>query len=85
MLNGLLKNPAVKYQKRALSLGLDLSVQNWNNLKRNVNLKLDLTKKRYSIFTDAMQLLKSNEVVKFVMADINCRLKVALKDGLFFK
>ena len=28
-----------------------------------------------------MQLVKNNEAVKFVTADINCRLKVALKDG----
>ena len=54
------------------------------NLKRNVKVKLDLTKKRYSIFTEAMQLVKNNEVVKFVMADSNCCLKVAFKDGNSF-
>ena len=31
------------------------------NLKRNVKVKLDLTKKRYSIFTKAMQLVKNSE------------------------
>ena len=51
------------------------------NLKRNVKVKLVLTKKRYSIFTEAMQLVKYNEAVKFVMTDINCRLKVVFKDG----
>ena len=50
------------------------------NLKRNVKVKLDLTKKRYLIFTETMQLVK-NEAVKFVMAGINCRLKVVFKDG----
>ena len=50
------------------------------NLKRNVKVKLDLTKK-HSIFTEAMQLVKYNEAVKFVMTDINCRLKVVFKDG----
>ena len=53
------------------------------NLKRNVKVKLDLTKK-HSIFTEAMQLVKNNEVVKFVMADSNCCLKVAFKDGNSF-
>ena len=51
------------------------------NLKRNVKLKLDLTKKRYSIITEVIQLVKNNKVVKFVMADINCHLKVVFKDG----
>ena len=56
------------------------------NLKRNVKVKLDLTKKHYLIFTEAMQVVKNNEAVKFVMADINCRLKVVFKDdnSLFF-
>ena len=46
-----------------------------------MKVKLDLIKKHYLIFTKAMQLVKNNEAVKFVTADINCRLKVALKDG----
>ena len=56
------------------------------NLKRNVKVKLDLTKKRYSIFTETMQLVKDNQTVKSVMIDSNCRLKVVFKDGnsLFF-
>ena len=56
------------------------------NLKRNVKVKLDLTTKHYLIFTEAMQVVKKNEAVKFVMADINCRLKVVFKDdnSLFF-
>ena len=51
------------------------------NLKCNVKVKLDLTKKRYLFFTEPMQLVKNNEAVKFVMADITCRLKVVFKDG----
>ena len=51
------------------------------NLKRNLKVKLDLTKKRYSTFTEAMQLVKNNKAVKFVMAGINYRLKVVFKDG----
>ena len=55
------------------------------NLKPNVKVKLDLTKK-HLIFTEGMQLVRNNEDVKFVMADINCCLKVVFKDGnsLFF-
>ena len=45
----------------------------WKNLKRNVKVKLNLTKKHYSIFTKAMQLVKNSKAVKYVMADINCR------------
>ena len=45
-----------------------------------MKVKLDLTKKRYLIFTETMQLVK-NEAVKFVMAGNNCRLKVVFKDG----
>ena len=51
------------------------------NLKLNVKVKLDLTKKRDSVFTEAMQLVKNNNAVKFVMANINCRLKVVFKYG----
>ena len=51
------------------------------NLKHNVKVKLDLTKKRYLIFTEATQLVTKNEAIKFVMTYINCRLKVIFKDG----
>ena len=51
------------------------------NLKRNVKVKLDLTKKHYSIFTEAMQFVKNNKSVKLVMADINYRLKVVFNNG----
>ena len=50
-------------------------------MKRNVKVKLDLTKTRYLTFTEAMQQVKNSEAVKFVMSDINCRLKVVFKDG----
>ena len=45
---------------------------------------MDLTKKRYSIFTEAMQLEKNNKAVKFVMAEINCYLKAVFKNIFFF-
>ena len=46
-----------------------------------MKVKLDLTKKRYLIFTEAMQLVKDRKAVKFVMADINCCLKLVFKDS----
>ena len=51
------------------------------NLKHNVKVKLDFTKKRYLIFTEATQPVKKNEAIKFVMTYINSRLKVIFKDG----
>ena len=51
------------------------------NLKNIVKLKLDLTKNRYKIFTKAMETVKGYDNVNYVMADINCRLKVVFKDG----
>ena len=51
------------------------------NLKSNVNLKLDLTKNRYKTFTKAIETVKSYDNVNYVMVDINCQLKVVLKDG----
>ena len=50
-------------------------------MKHNVKVKLGLTKKHYSIFTEAMQFIKNNKSVKLVMADINCRLKVVFNNG----
>ena len=50
------------------------------NLKGNVKVKLDLTKKCYLIFTEAIQLAKNSEAAKYVMADINCCLKIVFKD-----
>ena len=51
------------------------------NLKNNVMLELDLTKNRNKIFTKAIETVKSYDNVNYVMADINCRLKVVFKDG----
>ena len=56
---------------------------NRKNLKRNVKVKLDLTKKRYLIFSEALKLSQNFESVNFVMVDINCRLKVVFKDGSY--
>ena len=54
---------------------------------KNVKFKLDLTKNRHKIFTIiAIETVKSYDNVNYVMADINCRLKVVFKDesGNFF-
>ena len=56
------------------------------NLKNDVKLKLDLTKNKYKNFTKAIGTVKSCDNVNYVMVDINCRLKVVLKNGngIFF-
>ena len=53
---------------------------------KNIKFKLDLTKNRHKIFTIAIETVKSYDNVNYVMADINCRLKVVFKDesGNFF-
>ena len=58
-----------------------MSYRSTANLKKNVKLKLDLTKNRYKIFTKAIETVKSYDNVNYVMTDINCRLKVVFKDG----
>ena len=58
-----------------------MSYRSTANLKKNVKLKLDLTKNRYKIFTKAIETVKRYDNVNYVMLDINCRLKVVFKDG----
>ena len=41
---------------------------------------LDLKKKRYKIFTDAIDFVRAYKNVDYVMVDIKCRLKVFLKN-----
>ena len=48
---------------------------------KNAKVRLDLTKKRYKIFTDAIDFVKAYKNVDYVMVDINCRLKVVFKNG----
>ena len=50
-------------------------------LKNNVSVHLDLTKNRYAILKEARQIVEKNEKIKFVYADINCRMKVHPKVG----
>ena len=46
-----------------------------------MKVRLDLTKKRYRIFTDAIDFVKAYKNVDYVMVDINCQLKVFFKNG----
>ena len=48
---------------------------------KNKSVQLDLTKKRYSILKEARKKVEGNDRVKFVFADINCRLKVKFSDN----
>ena len=50
-------------------------------LKGNVRVRLDLTKERYNLLTYARKRVESLDDVDYVYADINCRLKVRMKEG----
>ena len=54
----------------------------YRNRKRlkDVRIKLDLTKRRYRILKDAIDLTKEHPDLDYVFADVNCRLKVVFKD-----
>ena len=45
-----------------------------------MNVQLDLTKKRYKIFTDAIDFVKAYKNVDYLMVDISCQLKVLFKN-----
>ena len=46
----------------------------------NVKISLDLTTSRYILWRKAIDLVENKENVKFVYADINCRLKVRFEN-----
>ena len=54
--------------------------RNRNKLKK-AKVKIDLTKRRYDIYKDAINFVKNYSKVNFVMVDINCRLKVIFTNG----
>ena len=60
--------------------------RNRNKLKK-AKIKIDLTKRRFDIYTDAINSVKNYSKVNFVMADFNCRIKVVFTNGksYFFK
>ena len=47
---------------------------------KDVHIKLDLTKSRYGILKDAVDLAKEHPVLDYFFADVNCRLKVVFRD-----
>ena len=47
-----------------------------------VTVRLDLTKQRYDLLKEARKLVDGHPNVKFVYADINCRLKVKFNEGI---
>ena len=54
---------------------------NRKNVEHNVKVKLNLTKKLYSILNETMQLVNKSEIVNFVLADIYCHVKVVFEDS----
>ena len=54
--------------------------QNRKRLK-DVRIKLDLTKRRYKILKDAIDIAKEHPDLYYVYAYVNCRLKVVFKGG----
>lgn len=51
-----------------------------NNMKNNVRVKLDLTKKRYNLLVSADKIVANINSVKFCYADMNCRPKIIWSD-----
>ena len=55
---------------------------------RGVKLRLDLTKSRYNLLSDANNHVKEIPTIRFCYVDVNCRLKVKLtgedQDDVFF-
>ena len=50
---------------------------------KDVSVKLDLTKKRHNILKSARSIADKKQDVKYVFADVNCRLKVVFNEGTF--
>ena len=50
------------------------------NMKDNIKAHIDLTKKRHSLLKSASNLVKDVDRILFCYADINCCLKIKLKD-----
>ena len=57
----------------------------YRNRKRpkDVRIKLDLTKRRYGILKNAVDLAKEHQGLDYIFADVNCCLTVGFKDGTF--
>ena len=57
--------------------------QNRKKAKNGVKVKLDLTRRRRGILTQAIEFGEKHELIDFVFTDVNCNLAVRLKDGGF--
>ena len=49
----------------------------------SLGFRIDLTKIRLKLLTDARKMIENKEGVDFVFADVNCRLTVKLSNGSF--
>ena len=49
--------------------------------KYGIRVKMDMTRSRYSVYKNAVELVKENANVKYVYCDINCRLKIKFADN----
>ena len=45
-------------------------------MSKNVRIKVDLTKKKFTLLLSANEFVRNTSLVKFWLADINCRLKI---------
>ena len=50
---------------------------------KDVSVKLDLTKKRHNILKSVRSIADEKQDVKYVFANVNCRLKVVFNEGTF--
>ena len=50
------------------------------NMKDNIKVYVDLTKKRHSLLKSTSNLVKDVDKILFCYAHINCRLKIKWKD-----
>ena len=58
-------------------------------IDKNVRIKVDLTKKRFTLLSSANEYVRNASLVKFCYANINCRLQIKWRDNIrvdnFFK
>ena len=50
---------------------------------KDASVKLDLTKKRHNILKSVRSIADEKQDVKYVFANVNCRLKVVFNEGTF--
>lgn len=50
------------------------------NLKKGIKVRVDLTKRRHTLLTNANKFVADDDQVKFCFVDINCRLKIKWSD-----